>query len=79
MRCICGRMRKCMLYIVCVGFKCWIPEDYVVCVCVCELRRIQISCGYVPDLWDCGVDYVFRIVIKRVGGGVPSYLLASCV
>ena len=45
MWCICGRMRKCMLYIVCVGFKCWIPEDYVVCVCVCELRRIQFRVG----------------------------------
>jgi len=61
-----------MSYIVCVGFKCWLPEDYVacVCVCVCELRRIEIPCGYVPDLWDCRVDYVFRIVIRRVGGGV---------
>lgn len=39
-------------------------------VCACKLRRIQISCGYVPDLWDCGVNYVFRIVIKCVGGGV---------
>jgi sorbitol-specific phosphotransferase system component IIBC len=34
MGCICGRMRKCMSYIVCVGFKYGIPVDYMVCACV---------------------------------------------